>query len=147
MAEIKFTGDQDEQLVKIVAENRLLFDPEVESYKDGNIRDNVWKAIAGKLNKSDGDCKKRWKYIRDSYNRFKRKRNMSTGSASPPKNSKWDFFKRLQFLELVSTERPTASNVDSDSAVPSTSNSPANMDMQEATSVTSGMSNPSTSEV
>ncbi|KDR07173.1 hypothetical protein L798_03121 [Zootermopsis nevadensis] len=51
---------------------------------------------------------------------------MSTGSAAPPKNSKWDFFKRLQFLELVSTERPTACNVDSDSAVPSTSNSPAN---------------------
>lgn len=41
---------------------------------------------------------------------------MSTGSAAPPKNSKWDFFKRLQFLEPVSTERPTASNVESDSA-------------------------------
>lgn len=74
---------------------------------------------------SDGDCKKRWKYIRDSYNRFKRKRKMATGSSAPPKNSKWEFFKRLQFLELVATERPTASNIDLDSEVPSTLNSPA----------------------
>lgn len=45
---------------------------------------------------------------------------MSTGSAAPPKNSKWEFFERLQFLELVPTERSTASNVYSDSTVPST---------------------------
>ncbi|KAJ4437261.1 hypothetical protein ANN_17398 [Periplaneta americana] len=46
---------------------------------------------------------------------------MSTGSTAPPKHSKWEFFQRLQFLEMVSKERNTASNVDSDSAVASTS--------------------------
>ncbi|XP_067005314.2 uncharacterized protein [Anabrus simplex] len=118
MSEIKFTGEEDDLLVKLVLENPLLFDPEVESYKHSKSREKTWKIIGGKLNKSGADCKKRWKYIRDSYNRFKRKRRLGTGSAVPTKNSKWEFFQRLQFLDLVSTERSTTSNIDQGAPVP-----------------------------
>ncbi|XP_074041519.1 uncharacterized protein [Leptinotarsa decemlineata] len=119
MSEIKLTGEEDELLIDLVAKNPPLFDPQVESYKDVTVRENIWKDIAGKMNRADVDCKRRWKYIRDSYNRFKRKRKMTSGSAAPAKNSKWELFERLQFLELVSTERASASNVSFETVVSS----------------------------
>ncbi|XP_072389673.1 uncharacterized protein [Diabrotica undecimpunctata] len=67
------------------------------------------------MNRTDADCKKRWKYIRDSYNRYKRKKKMATGSGAPAKNSKWELFERLRFLEQISTERASASNISSES--------------------------------
>lgn len=56
-------------------------------------------------NVTDLECRKKWKLIRDSYNRYKRKQKHSTGSAAPAKNSKWQFYERLRFLENISSER------------------------------------------
>lgn len=52
MAEIKFTGEEDEFLIDSVAKNPPLFDSQVESYKDVIVRENIWKDIAGKMNRS-----------------------------------------------------------------------------------------------
>lgn len=57
------------------------------------------------------EIEKRWTYIRDSYNRFKRKRKMSPGSSAPRK------FLNVNFQNLISMERNKTSNVSSDSAV------------------------------
>lgn len=55
MAEIKFTNAEDEQLIELVAKNPVLFDPQIESYKDPNIRIIIWKDIAAKMDRN-GDC-------------------------------------------------------------------------------------------
>ncbi|KAJ8721012.1 hypothetical protein PYW08_006477 [Mythimna loreyi] len=57
------------------------------------------------------ECKK-WKLIRDSYNRYKRKQKQSTGSAAPAKNSKWQFYERLRFLENTPSERQSCTSVE-----------------------------------
>lgn len=59
----------------------------------------------------DEECKKRWKHIRDSYNRFKRKRKCTTGSAAQAKHFKWSFYERMRFLEMVSQERNTECSI------------------------------------
>ncbi|RZF47722.1 hypothetical protein LSTR_LSTR005986 [Laodelphax striatellus] len=127
MSEIKFKDMEDEMLIDLVAENPPLYNPQVESYKDVFVRENIWKDIAEKMNRTDVDCRRRWKYIRDSYNRFKRKRKMTSRSV-PAKNSKWELFERLQFLEQESAETPifppvsdraTASNMSFETVVPS----------------------------
>ncbi|KAL1492918.1 hypothetical protein ABEB36_011084 [Hypothenemus hampei] len=133
MTDKKFSVEEDNLLTDLVEENRPLYDPQNESYKDMRIRDNIWSDIGEKLQKTDEECKKRWKYIRDSYNRYKRKRKCITGSASKSKTSKWDFFERLRFLERVPIERNTESSI--------VTNSDSNSSMSCSTS----LSQPSTS--
>ncbi|KAG6453219.1 transcription factor Adf-1 [Manduca sexta] len=99
MADLKFSVEEEDLLIHLIEEKRCLYDPECESYKDCFIRDNIWSAIAKQLHKTDEECRKRWKHIRDAYNRFKRKRRSGTGTRT--KNSKWNFYKRLGFLEKI----------------------------------------------
>lgn len=53
---------------------------------------------------TDKDCKKKWKFIRDGYNRFKKKHKFGAGSAAP-KNSKDQRHQQLYFLDSVSQHR------------------------------------------
>lgn len=55
MAQTKFTADEDKRLIQLVEQNPALYDSQCELYKDGNVRDNVWRGIAARLNKS-GKC-------------------------------------------------------------------------------------------
>ncbi|KAF0718473.1 Uncharacterized protein FWK35_00024861, partial [Aphis craccivora] len=55
------------------------------------------------------DCKKRWKNIKDTFNRNKRK--LGTGSASSSKK-KWILADRVSFLNSVDNERSSTSNID-----------------------------------
>lgn len=59
-------------------------------------------------------CKKRWKYIRDSYNRCKRKNKLPTGSSASLKSTKWMLYERLRFLEKIPTERASVATVEAD---------------------------------
>ncbi|XP_030747944.1 uncharacterized protein LOC115876344 [Sitophilus oryzae] len=51
------------------------------------------------------DCKKRWKNIKDTYNR-RRKKKKSTGSAALPKQAKWALADMLSFLDQTEHKRP-----------------------------------------
>lgn len=57
------------------------------------------------------ECKKRWKHIRDSYNRCKRKNKLPTGSSASSKTTKWMMFERIRFLDNIPIERPSISTV------------------------------------
>ncbi|KAK4887040.1 hypothetical protein RN001_003311 [Aquatica leii] len=61
-------------------------------------------------NEPSEDCKKKWKFIRNGYNRFKKKKKLGTGFAAP-RNSKDKRHQQLLFLELVSHHRSEGSNV------------------------------------
>lgn len=62
------------------------------------------------LNFAGEDCKKKWKFIRDGYNRFKKKHKIGIGSAAP-KNSKNKRHQQLSFLDSVSHHRSGGSNI------------------------------------
>lgn len=51
------------------------------------------------------ECKKRWKNIKDTYNRKKRNMKMGTGSSAKNKPSKWPLSDVLSFLDAPSYER------------------------------------------
>ena len=50
------------------------------------------------------DCKKRWRNIKDTYNRRKKK-GKSTGSAAFPKQAKWALADMLSFLDQTEHKR------------------------------------------
>lgn len=60
---------------------------------------------------TDLECRKKWKLVRDSYNRCKRKQRRLTSSATPAKNSKWQFFDHLRFLDEAPSQRRSSSDI------------------------------------
>lgn len=47
------------------------------------------------------DCKKRWKNMKDTYNKRKRISKLSTGSSTKKKPSKWLLSNVLSFIDLI----------------------------------------------
>lgn len=60
------------------------------------------------------DCNKRWKYIRDSYNKCKHKNKLPTGSSASFKTTKWMLYERLRFLKKKPTERASVATVEAE---------------------------------
>eukprot|EP00102_Acyrthosiphon_pisum_P024189 XP_016661399.1 PREDICTED: transcription factor Adf-1-like [Acyrthosiphon pisum] len=73
MSKIVFSPSEDETLVQEVQKNPILYNIEEVDYRNIITKDRIWKEISIKIDKSVDDTKKRWKNIRDSYARNKRK--------------------------------------------------------------------------
>ncbi|XP_039276093.1 transcription factor Adf-1-like [Nilaparvata lugens] len=109
---MSFSDEDCENLIELIRQHPPLYNAQLDSYRDEHLKDNIWKSIAESINKTDSECRKKWKLIRDSYNRYKRKQKQSTGSAAPAKNSKWQFYERLRFLENTPSERQSCTSVE-----------------------------------
>nr|CAD7404693.1 unnamed protein product [Timema poppensis] len=101
---------EDEKLVEIVAKHPSLYDLENPLYKDQVIKDNAWKEVADHLRRSAKDCKKRWRNIKDTYNR-RIKKGKGTGSSTSSKPEKWALAEMLSFLNKVKHKRLSISNI------------------------------------
>ncbi|XP_050526067.1 uncharacterized protein LOC126896916 [Daktulosphaira vitifoliae] len=113
-AKVLYTVEEDIQLAECVRAHPCLYDLKNANYKDQQIRDNVWKLISNSLNKkSVDDCKKRWKNMKDTYNKNKRSRKLGTGSSTKNKQKKWVLADALSFLDVCFYERTGLTNFNS----------------------------------
>ncbi|XP_045491849.1 uncharacterized protein LOC123691482 [Colias croceus] len=111
-----FTDEQDEALINLVSQHAILYDLSETGYKKQPKKDKIWGEIGRILNKSGDSCKKRWKNIKDTYFRQKRKNKSGTGSAAPknPRSKFYTYANLLSFLETAPRERLTLSNIQND---------------------------------
>ncbi|XP_050438802.1 transcription factor Adf-1-like [Adelges cooleyi] len=105
----KFLPEQEEMLIEEVRTYPVLYDVSDAKYKDIIYKDHIWKKIASKIGKPIDDCKKKWKNIKDTHNRTKRK--LRTGKPSRKKRASAD---RVSFLNTVEYERSSTSNMCND---------------------------------
>lgn len=70
----------------------------------GKLRKPVKFVVNNKLFVAE-DCKKRWRNIKDTYNKKKRSRKLGTGSAAKDKPSKWMLADILSFMDSATYER------------------------------------------
>ncbi|XP_026820590.1 uncharacterized protein LOC113559163 [Rhopalosiphum maidis] len=103
-----FAITDDELLVEEVSKNRVLYDSSHEKHKDVNFKDVIWNNISSVVGQCAEDCKKRWRNIRDTYMRHKKK--LGTGSSALAKK-KWFLADSLTFLNNVEYERNTTTNI------------------------------------
>eukprot|EP00102_Acyrthosiphon_pisum_P006861 XP_003240720.1 PREDICTED: transcription factor Adf-1-like [Acyrthosiphon pisum] len=103
-----FSNIEDELLVEEVSKNSVLYDSSHENHKDINVKDVIWNNISSVVGQCTEDCKKRWRNIRDTYMRNKKK--LGTGSSALSKK-KWALADNLTFLNNVEYERNTTTNV------------------------------------
>ncbi|XP_076284640.1 uncharacterized protein LOC143211101 [Lasioglossum baleicum] len=99
----KFTAAEDKKLVEMVSTYPSIYDPSEVDYKNYLTKENLWREISDTLQKPIVDCKRRWRNIKDSYAKIKRRQKYGTGSAVKSK-SKWPLLVQLNFLDNICFE-------------------------------------------
>ncbi|KAI5753831.1 hypothetical protein M8J77_003652 [Diaphorina citri] len=110
----RFSSDEDDRLIDFVMQHKFLYDLKDPEFKNTLKKDLTWKEAGKVLNKEGGECKKRWKSIRDHYNRGKREEKRSTGKAAKKKRAV--YWEKLQFLNTVEKERNSYTNIHTQSS-------------------------------
>lgn len=100
---IEFTPEDEERFIELVKDSPLLYSPSNPDYKDKILRGKAWDNIGKSLSKSSEDCKKKWKNIKDQYDRTRKK--MPTGSGnSANKNKRMEVLSFLDSCVAVNTK-------------------------------------------
>ncbi|XP_045460110.1 uncharacterized protein LOC123670642 [Harmonia axyridis] len=86
---LSFSNMEDYNLINIVQQHRILYDINHKDHRDFGLRAKLWNDIAEKMDRSVEECKRRWRNMKDTYFRFKRKNLKSS----------WILAKRLKFLD------------------------------------------------
>ncbi|CAH1987903.1 unnamed protein product [Acanthoscelides obtectus] len=64
------------------------------------------------------DCKRRWRNIKDTYFRNRKKRKFRTGSAASERVIKWTLYDRLSFLDVIKHERESKNTLTEEEETP-----------------------------
>ncbi|CAH1953388.1 unnamed protein product [Acanthoscelides obtectus] len=68
--------------------------------------------------RSCDDCKRRWRNIKDTYFRNRKKRKLGTGSAASERVIKWTLYDRLSFLDVIKHERESKNTLTEEEETP-----------------------------
>ncbi|CAG9822835.1 unnamed protein product [Phaedon cochleariae] len=99
----------DGQLIELVRQFSVLYDPKNREYKNNEVKSNAWKTIAEVMNASVADCEARWISLRTIYSRESKKvRTTPTGSAA---TKPWRWLEEMAFLSAYMRRRQTRGNV------------------------------------
>ncbi|KAM4029954.1 uncharacterized protein ACNLHF_022134 [Anomaloglossus baeobatrachus] len=109
------------KMISLVETFPCLWDPSSPEYSHKQKRENSWLIICRELfprwhevdaalqNQIEKDIRKRWRSVKDRYNRFQTEANRS---GSSPSKFKFPFYDELQFLQTSRVLRPTEGNID-----------------------------------
>lgn len=96
---IGFSEEDEEKLIELVKSNPCIYDVASHEYRDRFLKIKSWNDIAKNMSKSLDNCKKKWKNIKDQYERSRKK--LPTGSGASSNHVKR--MELLSFLETCST--------------------------------------------
>ncbi|CAG9818145.1 unnamed protein product [Phaedon cochleariae] len=103
----KFVNDG--QLIELVRQFSVLYDPKNREYKNSEVKSNAWKTIGEVMNASVAECEARCISLRTIYSRESKKvRTTPTGSAA---TKPWRWLKEMSFLSAYMRRRQTRGNV------------------------------------
>lgn len=94
---IVFSDSDEERLIELIKSHRFLYDVSDGGYRDRNNKMKTWESIGKTLNKSSELCRRKWKNIRDTYERSRKK--MPTGSGATSSSQ----LKRSELLVFLNT--------------------------------------------
>ncbi|KAE9524064.1 hypothetical protein AGLY_015545 [Aphis glycines] len=103
-----FSPTEEEILISLVENNKVIFNSAHKEHKDNYFKDNIWKNIFEKVGRSSDDCKKRWKNNRHVCKAKEKTSDRISSSIS--KNNKC--IMNLSFLDTVEYESSTITNME-----------------------------------
>lgn len=101
--EQEWTPNDVRLLIRLVAQRDLLWDPSNSSHKDGKLREEAFRIIASKLDRTLADCKAKWDNLRAQYRSYQAKATQNV-------KIKWQYFEPLHFLHQVCEPRKSKGN-------------------------------------
>ncbi|XP_029569794.1 uncharacterized protein LOC115162530 [Salmo trutta] len=141
----------EERIIFAVSSKPCLFDTTADSYRDINTKNAAWRQVSTIVGLPEEDCRKKWRGLRDRYQRERRvekekKRSGSAASGQQP----WRFCHILSFLDPFIVPRATSGNITarpsttSSTSVVATGASRPSMSPTSATIASTGAARPST---
>ncbi|OXA42094.1 Transcription factor Adf-1 [Folsomia candida] len=90
--------------------------------KHSGKKELVWLNVSSTVGKDVPECKKKWKYLRDNFNKVIKKKNGKSGKSE--KNEKqWEYFEMLNFLKrFVIANTESSGNLEKTPAPDETTN-------------------------
>lgn len=101
----------EEILINGVANHPELYDTSCTLYRDRNQKDLAWRRISEEIGQPEYFCRKKWKSLRDTYTKEKRKNNERRNGSAAGVGTKWRFATVMRFLDPFITARETSSDV------------------------------------
>ncbi|KAL3966453.1 Adh transcription factor 1 [Sarotherodon galilaeus] len=108
----------EEKLISAVANHPELYDASCYFYRDRNKKDLAWRHISEEIGQPEDICRRKWKSLRDTYNKEKREEKEKRSGSAAGSGRRWKFFAVMGFLDPFLTPRETSGNMPSPVASP-----------------------------
>lgn len=95
---INFKDDEEEKLIELIKAKPFLYSVTDPLYKERLLKYKAWDEIGTSLSKPVEDCKKKWKNMKDAFDRSKKKLPTGSGTSSQTKR-----LEILAFLDSSNT--------------------------------------------
>ncbi|XP_054747041.1 transcription factor Adf-1-like isoform X2 [Anastrepha obliqua] len=103
----------ERRVIAEVKKYECLYNMQALNYKDAAFKDKLWQKVAQKCG-SNEECKKKWKHLRDCYNRCK-KRDLLYSKEHPGdiRRKIWRYKNQMDFLSPFFNQKQALQNRDS----------------------------------
>ncbi|XP_076743220.1 uncharacterized protein LOC112434478 [Maylandia zebra] len=101
----------EEKLISAVANHPELYDASCYCYRDRNKKDLAWRHISEEIGQPEDICRRKWKSLRDTYNKEKRTEKEKRSGSAAGSERRWKFFAVMGFLDSFLTPRETSGNM------------------------------------
>uniref|UniRef100_A0A671PYE7 MADF domain-containing protein n=1 Tax=Sinocyclocheilus anshuiensis TaxID=1608454 RepID=A0A671PYE7_9TELE len=101
----------EERIIVSVCGHPEIYDTTSYSYRDRTKKEIAWKKISEEVGLPDETIRGKWKGLRDTYVREKKKETEKKSGSGASQGKKWKYFAVLSFLDPFVTPRETSSNM------------------------------------
>ncbi|CAM4571970.1 unnamed protein product [Leuciscus chuanchicus] len=102
----------EEKFILAVSSHPELYDSSSYFYRDRNKKDLAWKRVSEEIGQTEEVCRKKWKSLRDTYLKEKRKEMEKRSGSAAGSVKRWKFSQILGFLDPFVTPRETSGNME-----------------------------------
>ncbi|TKR95847.1 hypothetical protein L596_009961 [Steinernema carpocapsae] len=103
------------RLIDLVEERPALYNKADGNYKKAAYKKNLWNEIASEISAEGADwdaaaCKKKWRNLRDRYNKLKKAPPSGSGAEAREEQRSWVHFEAFRFMDIYDEDRLTVSS-------------------------------------
>ncbi|CAM4571089.1 unnamed protein product [Leuciscus chuanchicus] len=91
----------EEKFILAVSSHPELYDSSSYFYRDRNKKDLAWKRVSEEIGQTEEVCRKKWKSLRDTYLKEKRKEMEKRSGSAAGSVKRWKFSQNLGFLDQI----------------------------------------------
>ncbi|KAF4096414.1 transcription factor Adf-1-like [Onychostoma macrolepis] len=89
-----------------------LYDTSSYHYRNRNKKDLTWRKVSEEVGQSEEVCRKKWKSLRDTYLKERRKDTEKRSGSAAGSGKKWKYSAVLSFLDPFVSPRETSGNME-----------------------------------